>query len=91
VRHLPLKAPNHGQSPHTSEYKPWELNTCPAFKDKIFFDKKIGKDQDEANEATTVFGIDLRKARHHEQYRHGTGVNGVIGIVIRSQFRCNLK
>jgi len=29
-----LKAHNHGQSPHTTKYKPWELITYLAFKDR---------------------------------------------------------
>jgi putative endonuclease len=29
-----LTAHNHGQSPHTSKYKPWELITFTAFKDR---------------------------------------------------------
>ena len=29
-----LVAHNHGQSPHTSKYKPWELITYLAFKEK---------------------------------------------------------
>ena len=29
-----LAAHNHGQSPHTSKYKPWELITYLAFKEK---------------------------------------------------------
>ena len=29
-----LKAHNNGQSPHTSKFKPWELITYLAFKDK---------------------------------------------------------
>jgi putative endonuclease len=29
-----LTAHNHGQSPHTARYKPWELITYRAFKDR---------------------------------------------------------
>ena len=29
-----LSAHNHGQSPHTSKFKPWEIITYIAFKDK---------------------------------------------------------
>ncbi|MDY6988743.1 MAG: GIY-YIG nuclease family protein [Thermodesulfobacteriota bacterium] len=28
-----LSAHNHGQSPHTAKFKPWELTTYVAFKD----------------------------------------------------------
>ena len=30
-----LKAHNHGQSPHTAKFKPWDLITYLAFKDKF--------------------------------------------------------
>jgi len=29
-----LAAHNHGQSPHTSKFKPWELIACMAFRNK---------------------------------------------------------
>ena len=39
-----LAAHNHGQSPHTAKFKPWELITYLAFKDKstaIGFEKYL--------------------------------------------------
>ena len=39
-----LTAHNHGQSPHTSKYKPWELITYVAFSDRtkaISFEKYL--------------------------------------------------
>jgi predicted GIY-YIG superfamily endonuclease len=40
-----LTAHNHGQSPHTAKFKPWELITYLAFKDHskaLSFEKYIG-------------------------------------------------
>jgi len=39
-----LTSHNHGQSSHTAKYKPWEMNTYLAFKDKsraIAFEKYL--------------------------------------------------